>query len=105
MNSAGNWVRHSNFNSNDLEHLTISHTDAGFINDRLSIKLVTSDNNTYDIHTIMKLYDGVPGTSTTAGVLSNEDQMIACQPDGTPISYDGAETLFTIFKGGDDVTS
>ena len=105
LNSAGNWVRHSNFNSNDLEHLTISHTDAGFINDRLSIKLVTSDNNTYDIHTIMKLYDGVPGTSTTAGVLSNEDQMIACQPDGTPISYDGAETLFTIFKGGDDVTS
>jgi len=26
----------------------------------------------------MKLYDGVPGTSTIAGVLSNEDQMIAC---------------------------
>ena len=85
LNSEGNWVRHSNFKSNDLEHLTISHTDAGFINDRLSIKLVTSDNDTYDIHTIMKLYDGVPG--------------------GTPISYDGAESLFTVFQGGTDVTS
>ena len=53
----------------------------------------------------MKLYDGVPGTSTIAGVLSNEDQMIACQSNGTPISYDGAETLFTVFEGGDDVTS
>ena len=105
LNSSGNWVRHSNFNSSDLEHLTISHTDAGFINDRLSIKLVTSDNDTYDIHTIMKLYDGVPGTSTIAGVLSNEDQMIACQSDGTPISYDGAESFFTVFEGGTDVTS
>ena len=105
LNSSGNWVRHSNFRSDDLEHLTISHTDAGFINDRLSIKLVTSDNDTYDIHTIMKLYDGVPGTSTIAGVLSNEDQMIACQSDGTPISYDGAESFFTVFEGGTDVTS
>lgn len=105
LNSSGNWVRHSNFNSSDLEHLTISHTDAGFINDRLSIKLVTSDNDTYDIHTIMKLYDGVPGTSTIAGVLSNEDQMIACQSNGTPISYDGAESFFTVFEGGTDVTS
>lgn len=105
LNSSGNWVRHSNFNSSDLEHLTISHTDAGFINNRLSIKLVTSDNDTYDIHTIMKLYDGVPGTSTIAGVLSNEDQMIACQSDGTPISYDGAESFFTVFEGGTDVTS
>lgn len=105
LNSAGNWVRHSNFNSSDLEHLTISNTDAGFINDRLSIKLVTSDNNTYDIHTIMKLYDGIPGTSTIAGVLSNEDQMIACQSNGTPISYDGAESFFTVFEGGKDVTS
>ena len=105
LNSSGNWVRHSNFSSSDLEHLTISHTDAGFINDRLSIKLVTSDNDTYDIHTIMKLYDGVPGTSTIAGVLSNEDQMIACQSDGTPISYDGAESYLTIYEGGTDVTS
>jgi len=53
----------------------------------------------------MKLYDGVPGTSTIAGVLSNEDQMIACKSDGTPISYDGAESLFTVFEGGKDVTS
>lgn len=105
LNSEGNWVRHSNFKSNDLEHLTISNTDAGFINDRLSIKLVTNDNNTYDIHTIMKLYDGIPGTSTIAGVLSNEDQMIACQSNGTPISYDGAESFFTVFEGGKDVTS
>ena len=105
LNSSGNWVRHSNFRSDDLEHLTISNTDAGFINDRLSIKLVTSDNDTYDIHTIMKLYDGVPGTSTIAGVLSNEDQMIACQSNGTPISYDGAESYLTIYEGGTDVTS
>lgn len=105
LNSAGNWVRHSNFKSDDLEHLTISDTDAGFINDKLSIKLVTSDNDTYDIHTIMKLYDGVPGTSTTAGILSNEDQMIACQSNGTPISYDGAESLFTVLEGSNDVTS
>lgn len=105
LNSAGNWVRHSNFSSSDLEHLTISHTDAGFINDRLSIKLVTNDNDTYDIHTIMKLYDGIPGTSTIAGVLSNEDQMIPCQSDGTPISYEGVNSFFTVFEGGTDVTS
>jgi hypothetical protein len=52
----------------------------------------------------MKLYDGVPGNSTTAGVLSNEDQMIACQSNGTPISYDGAESFFTILKGSNDDT-
>ena len=71
----------------------------------MSIKLVTSDNDTYDIHTIMKLYDGTPGRSTIAGVLSNEDQMIACQSNGTPISYDGAESYLTIYEGGTDVTS
>ena len=71
----------------------------------MSIKLVTSDNDTYDIHTIMKLYDGTPGRSTITGVLSNEDQMIACQSNGTPISYDGAESYLTIYEGGTDVTS
>lgn len=105
LNSSNNWVTHANSDSSNLQNITISHNDAGFINDRMSIKLVTSDNDTYDIHTIMKLYDGTPGRSTIAGVLSNEDQMIACTSDGTPISYDGAESYLTIYEGGTDVTS
>ena len=106
LNSQGNWVTHANSGANnDLQHLTILNTDSGFVSDRMSIRLITSDANTYDIHTIMKLYDGTPGKGTIVGVLSNEDQMIACQANGTPISYDGAESQLTIYEGGDDVTS
>lgn len=81
--------------------LTVKATDNVFLNDRAVIKLETSDSNVYDLHTIVKLRDGAAGKSTVAAVLSNEDQMIACNSSGTPVSgaFDDALSQITIYRG------
>ena len=76
--------------------------NALFVNNVATIKKLTSDANVYDIVNVTKLYDGAPGESTVAIVLSNEDQMIPCESNGTPTThaFDQAVSTVTVYEGG-----
>lgn len=97
QNSSGEWVQYPNSGTGST--LTVNDTDATFVNNKCLIKLATSDNTIYDLHTITKLYDGANGTSTIGAVLTNEDQMLPAGADGTITSYDGAQTQLVIYRG------
>ena len=87
--------------------LVVAHDEANiWLNAKTAIiKLVTNDNNTYDIHQINKIYDGAPGNSTVAAVLTNENHVISVNSDGSVKSWAGAATEIHIYEGGNDVTS
>lgn len=77
-----------------------------WINDKTAtIKLVTNDAGAYDIHTIVKIYDGAAGTDTISAVLTNEDHLVPVDSDGNIRSWVGADTTIKIYEGGADVTS
>lgn len=86
--------------------LNVYADDATFSGDRVSIRLETNDNNTYDEFTIYKLRDGAAGTTALTAVLTNEDQMIPANQDGSPINIaqSGATSQIKILRGGTDVT-
>lgn len=81
--------------------------DSYFFNRTATFKVVTSDDQTYDIHTITKLYDGTAGTSTLSVVLTNEDIWIPCGQDGTPTTnaFDNVTTKIIVYDGTEDITS
>ena len=94
--------------------LTINNTDAPIVaaagengNSIVRIKLVTTDNNTFDIFTITILRDGADAQSSISAVLSNDDQMIPADKNGTPVTgaFTDAKTTLTIYEGGQDRTS
>lgn len=99
----GTWATYPNSTTDTT--LVVNATDQVFSNDKVVIKLVTSDQNVYDLHTIVNLRDGAVGAGTVAAVLTNEDQMIPCNSSGTPTSYSGAETQLLIYRGGTVETS
>lgn len=103
QNSSGTWTTYPN--SGTASTLTVNATDSTFVNNKCLIKLVTNDNNVYDLHTITKLYDGPRGDSSLAAILTNEDQVLPASSSGTIISYDGAESEFVIYRGGTVETS
>ena len=105
LNSEGEWVTYPN--SGTATTLTVSPTDSTFVDDKCVIKLVTNPlaENVYDLHTITKLYDGAPGVSSLAAILTNEDQVLPANSSGTITSYDGAESEFRIYRGGTIETS
>ena len=70
-----------------------------------TIKLVTNDANVYDIHQIMKVYDGARGEKNLSVVLSNENHYVPCYANGNVISFNGSATTVTVFEGGTNVTS
>ena len=87
--------------------LNIYADDATFSGDRVSIRLETNDSNTYDEFTIYKLRDGAAGTTALTAILTNEDQMIPANQDGSPINIaqSGATSQIKILRGGTDVTA
>ena len=104
-NSSGNWVNFSTTYNSSINGTTIvvdRRENALFVNNVATIKKLTSDANVYDIVNVTKLYDGAPGESTVAIVLSNEDQMIPCESDGTPTAhaFDQAVSTVTVYEGG-----
>lgn len=101
-NASGNWVTYPN--SNNSGTLTIYATDEVFTNDTVSIRLVTSDENVYDIHTVTKLRDGAAGSSTYTSVLTNEDQLIPFDEHGVG-DFSLATSRIIIYKGGVDDTA
>lgn len=93
--------------SNTGSTLVVDESESGiWINGKNAvIKLVTSDNSVYDLHDIVKIYDGAAGNSTVSAVLSNENHYLPCSSDGTVKSWNGAATDIHIYEGGTDVTS
>lgn len=103
-----NWVAYpTDHNANNSsETLNVYATDNVFNNDVVTLKVTTDDDSVYDIYTITKLYDGVAGNSTVAGVLDNDDQWIACDSNYNPLdgAFANAKSKITILEGGTDVT-
>lgn len=102
-NSSGTWTTIPN--SGTSETLTISPDSSCFVNDSMTVKLVTDDDNVYDIFSIVKLYDGTAGDSVVSAVLSNDNQMLPADSDGNVTDYTSATSTITIYEGGEDVTS
>ena len=91
-------------NSGTSPTLTVNESHSVFTSDKCVIKLVTTNNDIYDYHTITKLRDGAAGTDTISAVLTNEDQMIPVSSSGTA-DYSDATSRIIIYESGEDVTS
>lgn len=100
--SNGSWATYPN--SGTSPTLTVNESHSVFTNDKCVIKLVTTNNDIYDYHTITKLRDGAAGTDTISAVLTNEDQMIPVSSSGTA-DYSDATSRIIIYESGEDVTS
>lgn len=103
-NAEGNWVKYpagtGTYPEGDKgETLVVNEQDNVFVNDIVTIQLVTSDVNVYDIHSVTKLKDGAPGDNAVTAVLSNENQMIAFPNTGSP-DYSQAVSQIYIYNGG-----
>lgn len=87
--------------------LTVNANDAVFVNDTAVIKLLTTDDDVYDIHQIIKLRDGAAGKDVYSCVLSNDTQSVPCNANGSlySSSLTGADTTITIYKGGTNDTA
>ena len=87
--------------------LTVKPSDAVFVNDVAIIKCVTTTDNVFDLHQIVKLRDGAAGSSTITCILSNEVQSVPCNSSGTlySTSLTGCDTTVTILKGATNDTA
>lgn len=104
-NASGVWTDYPVGIGEDLSAttLTVRDTDAVFVNDSVAtIRALTSDPTIYDIHTITKLRDGAPGDKAISAVLTNENQRIPCNSEGTPVdhAFDNASCQIIIYNGG-----
>jgi len=99
--SGQNWLLHPNYNSNNPDSLTISYNDSNiFENDKAVIKLQTVKGNQddiYDLHNILRLYDGAPGNKNILGALTNDDQTIPADSTGAPLDG-GLDEAYTQFQ-------
>lgn len=101
QNGSGNWVKYPG--SGTGLTLTVNATDSTFNNDKCLIRLTTSDNDVYDLHTIMKLRDGAAGSATVSAVLTNDDQSVPV--NGGVADYSAAVSRIIIYNGGIDDTA
>ena len=110
-NSSGNWQNFTTSTDNPTINGTsiiIKPSITGLFNNRIAtIRKLCSDYvdenspGTYDIHTIVQLYDGAAADATTAAVLDNEDQMVPCNSNNEPtIDLSNVHTTFTILENG-----
>ena len=97
----GTWATYPNSGTGTT--LTVDESDQVFTNDKCVIKLVTTDNDIYDLHTITKLRDGAAGSDTISAILTNEDQMIPYT--GNTGDFGSAVSRIIIYESGTDVTS
>lgn len=100
--SDGTWATYPNSGTGTT--LTVNESHQVFANDKCIIKLVTTDNDIYDLHTITKLRDGAAGTDTISAVLTNEDQMIPINSSGVG-DYTDATSRIIVYESGVDVTN
>lgn len=108
-NSNGNFVAfpvtEGNNSSNSSGTLNVYATETNIWNDRVAtIKLTTTDSSVYDIHQIVKVYDGAAGDSNIVCSLTNESTYVPADGNGRVLSYASASTEIHIYDGGTDVT-
>ena len=108
-NSSGNYVAFPTTNNPSItgNTLVVAASESGiWINDRTAtIRLLTTDNNVYDIHQIDKIFDGSAGNATLTAQLSNTSHYVPCDANGNVTSWVGSPTQIYIYEGGNDVTS
>lgn len=98
-NNNGTFVK---IGSSTSTTFTINESDSTYFNNDIAvIRVNTNINSVFDEHTIIKVRDGAHGSSLDAAVLSNEDQMVPCDPSGTPITgwTTDCTTKLTIYEG------
>lgn len=98
----GTWATYPNSTTNPA--LTVNATDNVFTNDKCVIRLHTTDEDIYDLHTITKIKDGAAGTDTVSAVLTNEDQMIPFNSSGQG-DFTDAVSQIIVYESGEDVTN
>lgn len=107
--SDGTWANYPDLSVTQLKSKTLSvNTNHNvFVSDVATIRVKTSDDNVYDIHSITRLRDGAPGDKAVSAVLTNENQRIPCDASGNPIvhAFDEATSQIIIYNGGVDDTS
>lgn len=70
------------------------------------ITATATDGTTFtDSISIIKVRDGVDGTASLTGYLTNEAHVLAAESDGTVTDFTQAGGSFKLFHGTDDVTS
>lgn len=94
LNSQGVYVDFPTTHNQSISEATLDvyATEASiWVNSRTAtIKLVTTDENVYDVHQILKIYDGASGSSTVSVVLSNQSHYVPCDSSGNVLSWNGA---------------
>ena len=106
-NAQGNFVAFPTTNNPSISGvtLTVKADENIFVNRTATIKLLTTDNDIYDIHVITKIYDGVAGTDTVSAVLTNENHYLPSTTTGAVKSWNGASSTIHIYEAGVDETS
>ena len=99
--SDGTWATYPNSGTGTT--LVVNESHSVFTNDKCIIKLLTTDSDIYDVHTITKLRDGAAGSDTISAVLTNEDQMIPVSSSGVG-DYSDAVSRIIVYESGEDVT-
>lgn len=109
QNSQGNWVVFpSTYNQSVTgTTLVVNHNEANiWLNSRKAIiKVVTDDPSVYDIHQIIKIYDGAAGSNNIIVSLSNESHYVPCDSQGNPTTWNGASTTIAIYEGNENETA
>lgn len=109
QNSQGGWVAFpTTYNASITGvNLTVNHQEPSiWLNGRKAIiRVLTDDPAVFDIHQVMKLYDGVAGNATVVAALSNENHYVPCDSSGNPTTWNGASTTISIFEGSENKTS
>lgn len=85
--------------------LTVKASDGVFYNDVARIKLLTSDASVYDLMSVVKIRDGAAGGNSIVVQLSNDSHTLPADGNGNVLSYNGANTVVTVYEGGEDVSS
>lgn len=87
--------------------LVVKPSHAVFFNNVATIKVTTSDNNCYDVHSITKLYDGATGAAGASAVnviMQNEAEVFPCTNDGLVSPARTVTSAITAYKGTTAIT-
>lgn len=106
--SNGEWVDYpTTHNTSGINGstLVVYESDAVFTNDKVVIRLTTTEPTVYDIITVSKIRDGAAGGNSVSCVLSNDSHIVPCDAEGNVLSLEGASTQIFIYEGGLDVTA
>lgn len=102
----GSWEDYPTTHNADIStaNLVVYESDPTFFNDKLVVRVNTTDAGVFDLHTISKIRDGAAGGDSVAMVLSNDSHILPAAYDGTPTTYEGASTEVHMYKGGIEET-